>query len=255
MNLPPNPFLKAIKSGAPQIGLWTSLGGNISAQVLAHAGFDWICVDMEHSPNELRDVLAQLQVFAGSETTAVVRPPSQDSVMVKRLMDIGAHGLIFPMVETPDEARAMVAAASYPPKGIRGVAGSNRANAFGRYVDYFDRVEDETAIIVQIESVDALARAVEIGEIDGVDGVFFGPADIGADMGILGKPADPAIWDAVRPVAKALIDKGIAVGTLVSDLEFAKTLIGEGYSFIACGVDTAVLARGADAIVSTMKGE
>ncbi|WP_137701085.1 HpcH/HpaI aldolase family protein [Marimonas lutisalis] len=256
MNLPENRFLSAIRAGKPQIGLWVGLTSPIAADAVAGAGFDWVVIDMEHAPNELGTVIPQLQVFAGyPETTALVRPDWNDSVKVKRLLDGGARGLVFPMVQTVDEARAAVAACRYPPRGIRGVGGTTRGNRYGRITDYFERVEDETAIIVQVETRAALAQAEEIAAVDGVDGVFFGPADIGADLGHLGQPMHEEVWKTILPVAHRLAEKGVPTGTLVSDPAFARRLIDdEGFKFVACGVDTGLLARAADNLARTMKG-
>lgn len=255
MNLPPNPFLAAIRAGQPQVGLWVTLSAPFAAEAVAGAGFDWVLVDMEHSPNDLASVLAQLQVFAGHGCTPVVRPEWNDPVLVKRLLDIGAPGLLFPMVQDADEAAAAVAATRYPPRGIRGVAGTTRANQFGRIGDYFDRIEEETAVLVQVESRGAVALAEEIGAVDGVSGVFFGPGDIAADIGCLGRPMDPAVWELILPAAEALTAKGVPVGTLVLDPGFARDLIGRGFTFVACGSDAALLARGADRLVAEVKGQ
>ncbi len=253
MHLPTNPFLDAIRIGNPQIGLWVSLANNISAEVVAGAGFDWVLVDMEHSPNELTTVLSQLQVFAASDTTAIVRPQWNDPVLIKRLLDIGAEGLLFPMVQSVDEADAAVAATRYPPRGIRGVSGTTRANRFGRVSDYFSKIEDETAVLLQVETREAVEAASAIGARDGVDGVFFGPADISASLGHLGQPMHPETWELIRAAAKPLMEKGIPVGTLVLDPDFARQLVGEGFRFVACGSDTALLARGADALRNAMR--
>lgn len=254
MKLPANRFLAAIRSGQPQIGLWLSLSSAFATEAVAGAGFDWVLIDTEHSPNDLNSVMAQLQVLAAHPVTPIVRPDWNDAVLVKRLLDLGAPGLLFPMVQAPPEAQRAVAATRYPPYGIRGVSGCTRANAFGRMSDYFSRIGDETAVLVQIETRAAIDQALEIGSVDGVDGVFFGPADIAADIGLLGKPTDPAVWDLIRPAARRLIEAGIPVGTLVFDPTFAKQLIAEGFSFVACGGDAMILARGADALLNTMKG-
>ncbi|MFO1090727.1 MAG: aldolase/citrate lyase family protein [Hyphomicrobiales bacterium] len=254
MNHKPNPFLAAVRAGKPQIGLWVSLCSPLAAEVVAGAGFDWVLIDMEHSPNELTTVLNQLQVFAAYDTTPLVRPDWNDTVKVKRLLDIGTQGLLFPMVQTPAEAAQAVAAVRYPPRGVRGVSGMTRANRFARSTDYFAKVEAETAVLVQLESRSAIEKAHEIAAVDGVTGLFFGPADIGADMGILGQPANPAIWDVIMPAAKSLIRAGVPVGTLVFDATFARKLLDEGFSFVACGADTALLARGADNLLKAVKG-
>lgn len=253
MNLPANPFLNAIRSGKSQIGIWVTLANPFAAEIVAGSGFDWALVDMEHSPNDLNSVMAQLQVFASYDTTAIVRPEWNDQVLVKRLLDAGTPGLLFPMVQSPSEAESAVRSTRYPPRGIRGVSGSTRANKFGRIADYFSRVEDETAVLIQVETQSAVALSSEIGALDGVDGVFFGPADIAADMGLLGKPLDDAVWDLILPAAKKLIGRGIPVGTLVTNADFAKRLVGEGFGFVACGTDAGLLAHGADALAKMMR--
>lgn len=253
MKLPNNEFTHAIAAGKKQIGLWVGLTSNFAANVVAPSGFDWVLVDMEHSPNTMDSVLGQLQVFEASDTTAIVRPEWNDPILVKRLLDMGAQGLLFPMVQNVEEAELAVASTRYPPRGIRGVSGSMRGNKFGRITDYNDRVEDETTVIIQIETMAAISRAEEIGAVDGVSGIFFGPADIAADMGMLGKPNDPAVWDAIMPAAKKLMAMGVPVGTLVLDVELAAKLANEGFTFVACGTDASILAKGSDALLATMK--
>ena len=161
-------------------------------------------------------------------------------------------GLLFPMIQTVEEAKKAVASTVYPPKGIRGVAGSTRANKFGRVTDYLERVEQETAVIVQLETVLAVESADAIADVEGITGDFFGPADIAADLGIVGQPLDDRIWALIMPAAKRLIAKGIPVGTLVLDPEFAAKLLNEGFTFVACGADTSILAKGADNLFSCL---
>ena len=248
-----NPFSHAIANKQKQIGLWVSLSNNYAAEVVATSNYDWALLDMEHSPNELMSVLGQLQAFSASATTAIVRPPWNDSVMVKRLLDSGAQGLLFPMVQSVKEAEQAVAATRYPPGGIRGVSGSTRANAFGRKTDYFQRVEDETTVLVQIETRQALECAELIADVDGISGVFFGPADIAADIGKLGQPNCKEVWDLILPVAKALMAKGMPVGTLMLDPDFAIKLVGDGFTFVAVGSDLSLLAKGADQLCEKVK--
>ncbi|MGY3439802.1 MULTISPECIES: HpcH/HpaI aldolase family protein [unclassified Marinovum] len=249
-----NPFTQALRAHQRQIGLWITLCSNFAAEVVAPAGYDWALIDMEHSHNDYASVLGQLQAFAGYDTVPIVRVEWNDAVAVKRLLDLGAPGLLFPMIQTVEEARAAVAATRYPPHGIRGVSGSTRATKFGRVADYTARVEDETAVLLQIETGAALARAEEIAAVDGVTGVFFGPADIAADIGMLGQPTAREVWDQIRPVARRLIEKGVPVGTLVSDPALASALLHEGFTFVACGTDTGLLARGSDALLADVRG-
>lgn len=254
MQMPTNPFVKALAAGGKQIGLWISLSSNFAAEVVAPAGYDWALIDMEHSPNDYFSVLSQLQAFAAYDTVPVVRVEWNDTVAVKRLLDLGAPGLLFPMVQSVEEATRAVAATRYPPRGVRGVSGSTRANLFGRMTDYVNRVEDETAVLLQLETRAAVEQAEAIAAVDGVTGIFFGPADIAADLGKLGKPMDPEVWSLVRPVARRLIDKGVPVGTLVLDPAFATELLNDGFNFVACGTDTGLLSRGADALLAQMRG-
>ncbi len=255
MNVKENAFLKAIRAGKQQVGLWVSLSSAYAAEAVAPAGYDWALLDMEHSPNELHSLLGQLQAFEATTTTPIVRPDWNDTVKVKRLLDLGVPGLLFPMVESVEEAVSAVAACRYPPRGNRGVAGTTRANRFGRVTDYFEEVENQTAILVQVETVQAVENVLAYADIEGIDGIFFGPADIGADMGILGKPMDPEIWKFIRPAARKLMERGMPVGTLVSDPAFAADLLNDGFSFVACGSDAGLLAKGADTLLASVKNK
>ena len=254
MKLKTNAFLAGLRAGKPQLGIWISLCSPFAAEVGAGAGFDWALIDMEHSPNDLTSVLGQLQVFEGYPTTAIVRPDWNDPVLVKRLMDLGAPGLLFPMVQTVEEAVKAVASTRYPPRGIRGVSTLTRANKFTRVTDYFDRVEDETAILLQVETRAALAVAHEIGAVEGCAGVFFGPSDIAADMGLLGQALHPDVWALIMPAARRLMAAGVPVGTLVTDVAFARNLLAEGFGFVAVGTDGGLLARGADSLRQAFQG-
>ncbi len=253
MKMATNTFAAAIAAQKPQVGLWNSLCSNFAADVVSSVGFDWALLDMEHSPNDLRTVLGQLQAMQQGTTVPIVRPPWNDFVMVKRLLDSGAPGLLFPMVQNAEEAKSAVAATRYPPKGIRGVSMAQRGNKFGRVTDYFDRVDQETAILVQIETQSALAKTAEITAVDGVDGVFFGPADIAADMGLLGQAAHPDVWTAISKAAEIVNAAGKPAGTLVQSADKAVELFNEGFSFVACGSDLGLLARGADALLANVK--
>src|SRR5687767_680056 len=177
MNLPPNAFKQALRAGRPQIGIWSSLCSNIAIEVISRSGFDWTLIDTEHAPNEVPSVIAQLQALGNSTTIPVVRPAWNDLVIIKRLLDAGAHNLLIPYVQTADEARAAVAATRYPPAGLRGVATGHRSNQFGRIKDYFQRIDDEICIVVQIETPRSLANLDAIAAVDGVDGLFIGPSD------------------------------------------------------------------------------
>ena len=182
VDLPVNRFKHALRAGTSQIGLWCSLSSHYSVEVVAGAGFDWLLLDTEHSPNDLESLLTQLQAAAPYPSSPVVRVPWNDTVTIKRVLDIGAQSLLIPYVQNADEARAAVAALRYPPAGVRGVAGSTRATRFGRIKDYAKRAHEELCLLVQLETRDALQHVEAIGAIEGIDGVFIGPADLHASM-------------------------------------------------------------------------
>lgn len=253
MQLAPNLFTHALGRGDKQIGLWVTLCHNFVAEVTAPAGYDWVLIDMEHSPNDYQSVLGQLQVFAATDTTAIVRVEWNDTVAVKRLLDLGAPGILFPMIQSVAEAEKAVAATRYPPRGVRGVAGATRATKFGRVTNYVSAIEDETTVLLQLETRAAVAQAEAIAAVDGVHGIFFGPGDIAADIGKVGQPMDAEVWDLIRPAAQRLIAKGIPVGTLVLDPAFATDLLNEGFSFVACGTDASLLAKASDTLLATVK--
>ncbi len=253
MQLPKNTFKQALAEMRPQIGLWSTLSSNIASEVLAHAGYDWIVVDMEHSPNEIPGVYAQLQSYDPSPTAAVVRLPWNDPVVVKRVLDIGAYSLLFPMIQTAEEATAAVASTRYPPRGIRGVSLNQRGNRYGRIADYVHDFESELCITVQIETRSALGRVGEIAAVDGVDGIFFGPADLSADMGYLGQPGHPKVKEALAEGLAACSKAGKPAGILTGAEADSIHWLKEGYVFVAVGTDTAILARGADALLARIR--
>lgn len=250
----PNAFKRGLATGKAQIGLWNSLCSPFAADVVADVGFDWLLFDMEHAPNDLSTVMLQLQAALPFGSTALVRPPWNDMVMTKRLLDIGAPGLLFPMVQTPEEAAAAVAACRYPPKGMRGVSHTMRGNRYGRDPLYAEQFEDETCILVQAETLDALERVEEIAAVDGVDGVFFGPADIAASAGMFGKITDDALWQIIFEAARKVRAMGIPTGTLVGGAELTKRVLDEGFLFVAIGSDLGLVARGAEALLARARG-
>lgn len=246
MNIEKNKFKAAIKAGQSQIGIWNSLCSNIVSDILATVGFDWALLDMEHSPSSLDTVLGQMQGYLGSNTHTVVRPPWREPVITKRLLDLGAYSLLFPMVQNAQDAADVVRFCRYPPRGIRGVSLSNRGNRFGAAgVDYLENFENELCILVQIETKEALGRVEEIAAVEGVDGVFFGPADLSIDMGFPGKMGQPEVQEAIS-IAGAKVHKvGKPTGILMPDIPSGKRWVEEGFEFVACGSDQGLLAAGA----------
>lgn len=254
MDLPRNAFKHAIANGELQIGLWCSLCSPITAEIVSHSGFDWLLLDTEHSPNELPDVLAQLQAIQGGTASAAVRPAWNDMVLIKRLLDIGAQTLLIPFVQNPEEARRAVEATRYPPGGIRGITGSGRASRYGRVKDYLKHASQEICLLVQVETKGALERIEDIAGVDGIDGVFIGPNDLAASFGHIGNWAHPEVQSALADALRRLKKIGKPAGILTPNEEEAKRFIEWGYTFVAAGVDLGLLARGADALAKRFKG-
>ena len=253
MDLPVNHFKRALAAGRSQIGLWCSLSSHYAIEAVAGAGFDWLLLDMEHSPNDLESLVAQLQAAAAYPTSSVVRVPWNDKVMIKRVLDIGAQSLLVPYVQNADEARAAVAATRYPPAGMRGVGGMTRATRFGRVHDYARRAQEELCVLVQVETEEALGHIEAIAAVEGVDGIFIGPADLHASMGYVGEVANPKVLplidDALRRIRKA----GKAPGILTTDDQLIRRCIDAGSLFTAVGVDLAMLAKGTDQLAANYK--
>jgi len=253
MNLPENSFKRALRAGKPQIGLWSSLSSNYTVEVIAGAGFDWILLDSEHSPVDIENLLTQLQAAAPYPSHPVVRVPWNDMVTIKRVLDIGAQSLLVPYVSTAEEARATVSHTRYPPAGVRGVAGTTRATRFGRIPDYARRAHEEICVLVQVETQGALNNIEAISAIDGVDGVFIGPADLHASLGHPGEIANPKVKplidDAIRRIRKA----GKAPGILTPNEADARHWLDCGALFVAVGADVGILARGAEALAAKFK--
>lgn len=239
-----NPFKTRLGAGEQLFGFWLALANPYSAEICAGAGFDWVLIDGEHAPNDLRSTLAQLQAVAPYPSAALVRPPVGDPVLIKQLLDIGARNLLIPMVETAEQARAMVAATRYPPHGIRGVGSAlARASAFSRNPEYLKHADEGICLIVQVESAAALAALESIAAVDGIDGLFIGPADLAASMGHLGNPNHPDVQGAIQAAAAQLNAAGKPAGILATDETVARTYLSWGYSFVAVGVDVMLLAR------------
>ena len=253
MDLPVNRFKHAILSGQKQIGLWSHLCSHISTEILAHCGFDWLVLDMEHSPNELPDILSQLQAMNGGSATPVVRVPWNDAVTFKRLLDIGVQSFLVPYVQTAEEARQAVAATRYPPHGVRGYAGAPRASGYGRIKDYAHRCADEMCLLLQIETVEGLNNLEAIAAVDGVSGIFIGPGDLSAALGHLGNPKHPDVLKTIDEAIARIRACGKAPGILTGDESLAQHYVAQGCLFVAVGADQNLLRDSAQALVGRFK--
>ena len=240
--------IEALLKNDHQKGLWTTLASSYSTEALAGAGFDWMLLDMEHSPNEMDTVLSQLQVLAGFEVNPVVRPLWNDTLLIKRLLDIGVQTILLPYVQNAQEAENAVIAMRYPPRGVRGVSTVTRATHFGRVKDYMSCCEQELCLLVQIETQAALDHLEAIAAVDGVHGVFIGPADLSASLGYPGQQDHPFVIKVIEEAIKRIRACGKGAGILTGDKNLAKRYIQAGTTFTAVGVDAALLARAAEAL-------
>jgi len=253
MDLPQNNFKRALKANKVQIGLWCSLSSHYATELVAGSGFDWILLDTEHSPNDLESVLQQLQAAAPYPTHPVVRVPWNDMVTIKRYLDIGAQSLLIPYVQNAEEAKAAVAYTRYPPGGVRGVAGATRATRFGRAKDYAKRAHEEICVLVQVETQTALDNLERIAAVDGVDGVFIGPADLHASLGYTGETNNPKVMPVIDEAIRRIRKAGKAPGILTGVEADARRWLDCGGLFVAVGADTGVLARGTEALAAKFK--
>jgi 4-hydroxy-2-oxoheptanedioate aldolase len=253
MDLPVNHFKRAIKAGRLQVGLWSCLSSNLSVEVLAGAGFDWLLLDTEHSPNELPMVLGQLQAATGGTAHPIVRPPWNDPVRIKGFLDAGVQTFLVPYVQTEDEARQAVAATRYPPRGVRGFAAATRASRFGRVKDYHVRCEEQMCVLVQVETRVALRNLEAIAAVEGVDGVFIGPGDLSTDLGHVGNPGHPEVQAVIEDAIRRVKAAGSIPGILTNVETLARRYIELGCLFTAVGADIGILARGAEQLALKFK--
>jgi 4-hydroxy-2-oxoheptanedioate aldolase len=244
-----NQFKRSLQSRQPQIGLWMSLASPYTAEICATAGFDWLLVDGEHGPNDVRSMLAQLQAVAAYPGHAVVRAVSDDIALVKQLLDIGAQTLLIPMIDDAEQARRMVAATRYPPEGRRGVGSFvARVSRWGARADYLDHANEEVCLLVQAETRAALDNLEAICAVDGIDGVFIGPADLAASLGHRGDAGHPDVLAAIDDAILRIVASGKAAGILNSDPALARHYLALGCTFVAVGLDVGVLAAGVRAL-------
>ncbi|WP_411734754.1 aldolase/citrate lyase family protein [Paeniglutamicibacter sp.] len=235
-------------------GIWVCSGSPLVAEICAGAGFDWIFIDAEHSPNGLESILGQLQAVRGYPVIPVVRPPVNDTVLIKQYLDLGVQSLIIPMVNNAEQARAAVAACHYPPMGVRGVGSAlARSARWNRIPDYLTRAGETLTLMVQIESAEAVANVEEIVATQGVDGIFIGPSDLAASMGVIGQQDHPDVVAAVETAMAAGKAAGKYVGVNAFAEAPAKRYIELGAHYVGVGADVALLARGTEALAAKFR--
>jgi 4-hydroxy-2-oxoheptanedioate aldolase len=235
----------------PLVGMWVCSGSPLVAEICAGGGLDWLLIDMEHAPNDLASVLAQLQAVAAYPVAPVVRVPTSDPVVIKQVLDVGAQNILVPMISSGEAAAKVVAAAHYPPHGQRGVGSAlARSARWNRVDDYLVNAAGHVSVFVQIETVDGVANAAEIATTDGIDGVFVGPSDLAASMNLLGQQAHSDVVSAVLRAFSAVRATGKPVGVNAFDPQVADRYLLDGASFVLVGADVTLLARGSEALAN-----
>ena len=255
MPIKPNAFKQALKDGRRQIGLWQSLANPLTAELCAGAGFDWLLLDGEHAPNDIPVLISQLQAIEAYPTHPIGRPPIGEVHLIKQYLDIGFQTLLIPLVDTAEQAERMVKAMRYPPGGIRGVgAGSARVSKWNRVDNYFRDADEQMCLLVQAETTTAMANLDAIARVEGVDGVFIGPADLSAAMGHRGDPGHPDVQATIKDAFARILKAGKAAGILTSNEAWAKEYLDLGCTFVAVGTDSGILARQTTALAERFKG-
>lgn len=239
-----NAFKAALSDWQVAHGCWCQIGDTLAAELIAGAGFDWMLFDTEHSPLGVASVLPLLQTVAAYPVSALVRPDSLDVAQIKKFLDMGAQTLLIPMVQDAAQAALAVAAVRYPPEGIRGVSGVTRATIFGRVPGYHRHASDEICLLVQVETVEALANIEAIAAVDGVDGIFVGPADLAASMGFPGEPGRPEVREAVVAAIRRIRAAGKPPGILTPDPVLFEAACQAGAIFVARDIDMVALKKG-----------
>ncbi|RLC79019.1 MAG: 2,4-dihydroxyhept-2-ene-1,7-dioic acid aldolase [Chloroflexi bacterium] len=239
-----NRVKRMLKEGKKTSGAWLQIASPFTAEIMSRAGFDLLVIDMEHGPGDILTLVSQLQAMSGTDTCALVRTPWNDFVTIKRILDTGVHGLLIPYVNTKEEAEAAVQACRYPPNGIRGVAGSPRAQGFGQGVqDYLRIANEEILLITAVETPEAVANLDGILSVEGVDGIFIGPMDLATNMGYLGQPGQPKVQEVIVGIEKKVFAAGKTLATIAGTWEQAQKLYEKGYQMITLMADGTSLAK------------
>jgi 4-hydroxy-2-oxoheptanedioate aldolase len=255
MQIPRNTFRDALRAGQTQLGFWLGYTDPNVAESVAPCGYDWLLIDGEHAPNDVRQVLQQLRAVAPYPVHPIVRPVQADVALVKQLTDIGAQTLLVPVIDSAEQAEQMVQAMRYPPEGIRGVGSAlARASRWNQVEGYLKAANEQMCLLVQAETLTAMANLASIAAVDGVDGVFFGPADLSASMGLIGQPGHPDVQRAILEGIATVRAAGKAAGVLAADPVIARRYLEAGAQFVAIGADTSLLVQAARERLATLRG-
>lgn len=253
MVAPVNNLKARMAAGDRLHGIWVSSGAETVAEALSLVGFDWLLIDTEHGPIEAGGALGMLRASLLGNADCVVRVAWNDAVLIKRVLDLGAQTLMVPFVQTAEEARAAVHAMRYPMAGIRGSASITRAGRYGMESDYMKGANDQMALIVQVETGEALSRIDEIAAVEGVDAVFIGPSDLSASMGHLGHPDHPEVVAGIATAAQKIRAAGKRASILSLDMQTTRQYQSMGYDMIAGGLDMHLLVQAARALLAQMR--
>ena len=248
-------FKQRMRSGIPQIGIRSQFCSPIVVEALGFSGFDYVYIDMEHSPNDLRSVLAQCHAVAGTPAVPVVRLPSNDLVLIQQLLDAGIENLVVPMVDDAEQGRRAASATMYAPRGIRSAARAHRGNRYGNLKEYEQTVDDRICLIVQIESRTGVENVAEIAAVDGIDGLLFGPADLAADLGHFGETEHPDVTAAIERGLAGILGAGKFAGMSTGDASLAPGWLSKGCRFISVAGDIPLLIGGARRALALAMGE
>lgn len=239
-----NRVKRMLQEGKKTAGAWVQIASPFTAEIMARAGFDWLLIDMEHGPGDILTLISLLQAMNGTAVTPLVRAPWNDFVVIKRILDTGVCGLLVPYVNTGEEAQAAVRACRYPPQGIRGVAGSPRAQGYGQNVKaYLERANDEILLLIAVETPLAVENLGDMLSVDGVDGVFIGPMDLATNMGYLGNPGHQRVQDTIGKVEEYVLGAGKVLSTISGSWEQAQQLYEKGYQMVTLMADGVSLAK------------
>lgn len=254
MQIRTNTFKAKIQQGQQAFGIWHAIPHPYVAEICAGAGFDWVCIDAEHAPFDLSDMVNHLRAIQAHDTAAMVRIPTADPVIIKQLLDAGAQNILCPMVEDADQARLIAQAMRYPPTGTRGVGtGQARAAQWNRVQDYFKWADGQMCCLVQVESVKGVLALDEILTVEGVDVVFIGPADLAASMGYVGNPAHPKVVETVKGCIQKIVEAGKVGGFLAGSPDLIRTYMDAGALMIGLGLDTTLLAQATQNLLAAFK--
>lgn len=255
MPAPINRLKQRLHAGETLYGLWLGLADPYAAEIAATAGFDWLLIDGEHAPNDIRSMSAQIGAIGANGPSPVVRLPHDDAAKIKQALDIGAQSLLIPMVESAEQADAILRATRYPPQGIRGVGSSlARASGFGSIPDYLTTANDQICLIVQVENLKGIAALDDILALPGIDAVFIGPADLAADMGHLGNAAHPDVRHTVFDALTRIHRAGRGSGVMATEPGFIDDCRKAGANFLGVGIDVSLYAAALRGLAARVRG-